>query len=353
MTRADLQRALANSNVLAFLRTIREGESRQDDRAYYMRYGGAGKPPAYFDSLEKHPRIFELTPSGQKSSAAGAYQATFTTWTEEQRKYGWEDFSQQSQDEFAVARIVYRGALESVLAGRFDEACAKCRNEWTSLPGGAEANRATSRARETYLKWGGRLGAVQEPDAPAQEVKPMAIAPFIPLVLEGLSALIPALGKLGFGSGSEVAQRNVAAGAIVAEKLVEVTKAVNLQEAAEKIQSDPQMLAAAKEAVTEVVMQLTEVAGGIGQARKDAMLSDGDWRKVVFTFPFLLGIVLVPLIYMVVAAALVRVEWLATFTDDARMMVITAVINLALGSLIGYAYGTSMSSARKDQLLAK
>jgi hypothetical protein len=323
-----------------------------------MRYGGVGKPPAYFDSLDAHPRIFEPTPSGQKSSAAGAYQATYTTWSEEQRKYGWQDFSEQSQDEFAVARIVFRGALESVIAGRFDEACAKCHNEWTSLPGGAEANRATSRARETFLKWGGRLAEVQVPDAEhPQEVKPMApLLALLSTILDGLASLIPALSNLGFGSGSEVAKRNVAAGQIVAEKLVEVTKAVNLQDAAEKIQQDPQILNEARQVVQQVAVDLglMEVAGGIGQARKDAMLADGDWRKVVYSFPFMLGAVLIPLIYFVVIAALLKVEWLATFTDDARMMVITAVINLALGSLIGYAYGTTIGSARKDQaLLAK
>jgi muramidase (phage lysozyme) len=355
VTREDLQRALADANVAAFLRTIREGESSQEPIAYRMRYGGVGKPPAFFDDLSQHPRIFEPTPSGQKSSAAGAYQATFTTWNEEQRKYGWQDFSEQSQDEFAVARIVYRGALESVIAGHFDEACAKCRLEWTSLPGGAEANRATSRARQTYLKWGGRLGEVQEP-APKPEGTIMApLIALIPTILEGLSSLIPALSNLGFGSGSEVAKRNVAAGQIVADKLIEVTKAVNLQEAAEKIQQDPQILSDARQVVTQVVidMGLMEVAGGIGQARKDAMSADGDWRKVVFSFPFLLGAMLIPLIYAVVIAALLKVEWLATFTDDARMMVITAVINLALGSLIGYAYGTTIGSQKKDALLAR
>jgi hypothetical protein len=60
----------------------------------------------------------------------------------------------------------------------------------------------------------------------------------------------------------------------------------------------------------------------------------------------------IPLIYFVVIAALLKVEWLATFTDDARMMVITAVINLALGSLIGYAYGTTIGSQKKDAALA-
>jgi muramidase (phage lysozyme) len=346
--------ALQDTNVLAFLHVIREGESSQEPIAYRMRYGGVGKPPVFFDDLSQHPRIFEPTPSGQKSSAAGAYQATFTTWNEEQRKYGWQDFSEQSQDEFAVARIVYRGALESVISGRFDEACAKCRLEWTSLPGGAEANRATSRARQTYLKWGGRLAEVQEP-APKPEGKIMApLIALIPTILEGLSSLIPALSNLGFGSGSEVAKRNVAAGQIVAEKLIEVTKAVNLQEAAEKIQRDPQILAAARDVVAEVVFQIGEAGGGgLDGARKAAQVADGDWRKVMFSAPFMLAMGVLPLIYAVVLAALLKFSWLAEITSEVRTGVITSVTGLILGSLMGYFYGTSASSAKKDAALAK
>jgi hypothetical protein len=319
-----------------------------------MRYGGVGKPPAFFDDLSKHPRIFEPTPSGQKSSAAGAYQATFTTWNEEQRKYGWQDFSEQSQDEFAVGRIVHRGALESVIAGRFDEACAKCRLEWTSLPGGAEANRATSRARQTYLKWGGRLGEVQEP-APKPEGTIMApLIALIPTILEGLSSLIPALSNLGFGSGSEVAKRNVAAGQIVADKLIEVTKAVNLQEAAEKIQQDPQILAAARDVVAEVSFRSARLAGPGWMAPERPLrrlMAIGG--RVMFSAPFMLAMGVLPLIYAVVLAALLKFSWLAEITSEVRTGVITSVTGLALGSLMGYFYGTSASSAKKDAALAK
>jgi uncharacterized membrane protein len=60
---------------------------------------------------------------------------------------------------------------------------------------------------------------------------------------------------------------------------------------------------------------------------------------------------LIPLVWFVVLASLLKFEWLAAFTDDQRIMVLAAVINLGLGSLIGFAFGTSVGSQRKDQLL--
>ncbi len=108
MNRAILQEALKDARVRAFLRVIREGESGQTASAYRMRYGGAGSAPKYFDDLSQHPKIFEQTPDGLRSSAAGAYQATWTSWVETASLWGLPDFSEQSQDEFAVARIIFR-----------------------------------------------------------------------------------------------------------------------------------------------------------------------------------------------------------------------------------------------------
>ena len=47
---------------------------------------------------------------------------------------GLRDFSPASQDLFAVGRIAARGALDDVLAGRFEKAIKKVANEWASMP---------------------------------------------------------------------------------------------------------------------------------------------------------------------------------------------------------------------------
>ena len=150
MTRDDLLRLSINTNVAAFLRVIRERESSQDDSAYSVINGGA-----HFESFARHPYKGQRTPPGR---AAGAYQYIASTWGDVEAQYSMPDFSPRSQDAGAVARLIYRGALEDVLAGRFAAAVARCRHEWTSLPGASESSTSWTmdRALAVYRKWGGR-----------------------------------------------------------------------------------------------------------------------------------------------------------------------------------------------------
>lgn len=367
MDRAVLRAALEDVRVRAFLRVIREGESGQTASAYRMRYGGAGSAPKYFDDLTKHPKIFEQTPDGLRSSAAGAYQATWTTWIETASLWGLPDFSEQSQDEFAVARVIYRDALEDVKAGRFEEACRKCSTEWTSLPGGAEENAATKRARETWEKWLGILDqadplstenygdAVTEstirpiPSADEQEEHNMA-APLIPIAIAAAQAflprlveLIPALGA-AFGSGSEVQKRNVAAASMVADAVTRTVQAPNLQAAIEELERNPAKLAEARAAVADILPTLVEAGGGgIKGARDNAAAQSGDWRKLVFSLPFVGILVFVPTIWAVVAAAVFSAPWLLPLDAQMRGTVIGFVMGTIAGGIIMYVYGASMT----------
>lgn len=372
-TREDLRAALSHPNVQAFLRAIREGESSQAEIAYRMRYGGHGNRPVIFDDLSQHPKVFEPTArSGLNSSAAGAYQATWTTWREEQRKYGWPDFSPASQDEFAVARLVYRGALEAVEAGRFEEACRLCASEWTSLPGGEEENAATARARETYTSWGGKFAQdAPRPEEPADALGPDPItfnpdsldtehydapteapmpAPLIPIAVAAAQAflprlveLIPALGT-AFGSGSEVQKRNVAAAALVAKAVQDTVAAPNLQTAMEVIEQDPQALARVREVVQDLIPTLTEAGGGgIKGARDAAASQSGDWRKLFFSLPFVGLLAFVPLAWLVVIASVFKAPWLIEMDSQLRGTVIGFVMGTLAGSIVSYIYGSSMT----------
>ena len=151
MTRDDLLRIAAEPNVAAFLRVIRERESSQDDSAYSVLNGGA-----HFDSFARHPFEGQRTPPGK---AVGAYQFIASTFDEVQRQYGLPDFSPASQDAGAVARLIYRGALDDVIAGRFSDAVTKCRKEWTSLPGAAESSAGwtMAKAQAVFTRYGGTL----------------------------------------------------------------------------------------------------------------------------------------------------------------------------------------------------
>lgn len=393
MDPADLRAALSHPNVAAFYMAVRAGESSLGDDAYRMRYNGPGKKPAFFDSFADHPRIFVDTGKGTKSSAAGAPQATATTWDEERAKYGWKDFSPQSQDEFYVARLVYRKALDAVKSGRFDEACRLCKNEWTSLPGGPEENSATSKARETYLEWGGQLkappkfqdildaidkpfdpdtlstehygDAVTEstirpiPSADEQEEHNMA-APLIPIAIAAAQAflprlveLIPALGA-AFGSGSEVQKRNVAGAAMIADAVTKTVGEKNLQAAIEELERNPAKLAEARAAVADILPTLIEAGGGgIKGARDNAAAQSGDWRKLIFSLPFVGIILFTPAIWAVVAASVFKAPWLLEMDPQLRGTVIGFVMGTLAGSICGYVFGSSMTKAPAQPFTAR
>jgi muramidase (phage lysozyme) len=349
VTRDDILHAIQDPNLLAFLHVIREGETNQTDDAYRELFGGE-----LFDYFGDHPRkLITKTLGGKEitSSAAGAYQFIRSTWDGLVRQYGFKDFSPINQDLGAVALIAEKKALPLITEGRIREAIARCASVWASLPGSqyGQPTQKLEKALAVYREYGGSLVA-EAPSSPAvpASTKEVTMAPLIIPILSAISSIIPALGKLGFGSGSEVAQRNVAAGAMVAEKIVEVTNSVNLQEAAEKVQSDPAALAAAKAAVQEVIALVEVGDGGIGAARKTAT----DPAQIPFykNPAFIIAALLTPLIYMVAVEILFNPSG-QTWSDDIKMMFVTAIVSGLLGSVTGFFLGSSLGSQKKDAAL--
>ena len=363
MTRDDLLAALTHDNVQAFLRVIRQGESSQDDNAYRTIFGGKlfDVPPW------EHPNEL-VRLNGLQSTAAGAYQFLARTWYSLVKQYGFPDFSPSSQDQAAVALIAGRGALDDVIAGRLDAAILKCAKEWASLPGSlyGQPTQTLKDCREIFAAYGGReapSSPVSQPDGPsssqkvdqssykvAQEVKPMPaiLAALLPTILQSIPQLISVFGS---GNDSEVAKRNQAAGVIVADTLVKATNAVNLEDAVTKIQSDPQALAAAHDAVNDLLPRLVEAGGGgIDGARK----ASADPSQLPFykqpAFVFLVAAT--PLVYMLAVSVLFGVGG-GTWSDDAKMMVATGILGVLTGGG-AYFWGSSVGSSKKtDALVAK
>lgn len=143
--------ALAHPNVQAMLRVIRTGEGTADANGYRRLFGGK-----LFDSYADHPRV-KVSASGYTSTAAGAYQALASSWDETKRIMQLPDFSPASQDLFALGRIAARGALDDVIAGRFDAALKKISREWASLPYSpyGQPTLSLDRARSLYAMNGG------------------------------------------------------------------------------------------------------------------------------------------------------------------------------------------------------
>ena len=173
-------------------------------------------------------------------------------------------------------------------------------------------------------------------------------APLIPIfaaLLPEIVKLIPQLGSL-FGSGSEVATRNIAAATAVANAVTSATNSPNLQAAVEAMQSDPEALRAAQVAVVELWPSITESGGGgIKAAREfaEAHMQGRGGRIIENVTYAALGFLLIA---NSLAAA---VFWIK---DDSSLVntVIQADIGTALMAL-GFWLGTSMSSQRKDSAI--
>ncbi len=140
------------NNLRAFLIMIQYAEGTYGANAYRMLYGGQ-----LFDSYAWHPNR-AITKGGITSTAAGAYQILYRTWSG-LSALALQDFSPASQDKAAVELIRRRGALEDVVAGRFSEAIYKCRKEWASLPGAAygQHERSLVSLAQVYQYAGGRI----------------------------------------------------------------------------------------------------------------------------------------------------------------------------------------------------
>lgn len=135
----------------AFLTAMRGGES---GGRYNVMYGGKT-----FDNFADHPRqpqpIMSGPNAGNVSTAAGADQFLARTWDEAKNALGLTDFSPRSQDRAAVwlAERDYktrtgRNLWEDIESakdnpGKLNYVGGVLSKTWTSLPGGAEPNRAT------------------------------------------------------------------------------------------------------------------------------------------------------------------------------------------------------------------
>lgn len=362
MDSIDLIAALDHPNVRAFLRMLRHGEGTAGEDGYRVQFGGG-----LFDSFADHPRQAITRSLGGKaitSTAAGAYQFLQRTWDGLVKQYGFADFGPKNQDLGAVALIAGRGALQDVMAGRFEQAVAKCNREWASLPGSPYGQPVVTmaRARQEYEAHGGQyadpaptaatpgLARFINPEALAADTitpKETTMAPFIAAVLPSLIDLVPKLGKL-FSSGSETAERNVKAAEIVVAAAKEAIGARNEQELLETIKADPNASALVRQAIEAKWFEISEVGGGVQAARaaNERFLQPGSagfWLNPAFW----LSMVMLGMPFML----LVDVFFIHpdAYDGNLRVQIVTGVL-MVISIVGGYWLGTSFSSQRKTEL---
>ena len=232
----------------------------------------------------------------------------------------------------AVAQRAIGAQPIDTSAGSVDSAPADQHIEDTTMPSSMPAGDAP----------------MPEPDpAPApqpQPQEPRHMAPIITALLPSLVAAIPKLGAL-FGSGSEVAQRNVKAAEIAFAVAKDALSAPNEQAVIERVQADPQAAASVRQAVEAHWYAITEAGGGgIDGARKAdlAQQSGGDIRK---SASFWIALLLLPMPYMLVAS-LIGLIGTATWSDDVRAGLAGSLISAVIGGLVGYYYGQTTTRNR-------
>jgi muramidase (phage lysozyme) len=115
----------ANPNVTRFLDFLAKAEG-----ADWNTIVGGGK----FSDFSQHPNVVGLRTAEGPSTAAGRYQITGTTYRDVAPKLGITDFSQDSQNQIAIELMRRNGALDDVMAGRFEPAIQKLGKVWASLP---------------------------------------------------------------------------------------------------------------------------------------------------------------------------------------------------------------------------
>jgi muramidase (phage lysozyme) len=152
---------LSNKNVQAFLRVIRFAEGTAGANGYRTMFGGK-----LFDVSNgwQHPNIrvpFTDNRTGKTnySTAAGAYQFLYSTWSSKRSQLNLADFSPENQDLAALQLIADKSALEDVKAGRFSVAIDKVKKVWASLPGAGyqQPEKSLAALTERYKYEGGNL----------------------------------------------------------------------------------------------------------------------------------------------------------------------------------------------------
>lgn len=396
----DCRAALLDPNVQAFLRVIRNGESSQDDMAYRWLYGSTVAKPILMSSFADHPRVktyekydgqFIKNGKLDYTTAAGAYQIVATTWdTTIQSALSLPDFTPASQDLAAVYLLIYRKALDHVLAGRFAEACAACQKEWVSMPGanvGDQPTKSATSALAVFRKYGGKLNdelvtRAQSSNIAATDYQAKEDAtagnpneypqeqPMIPALLVGLaSSLIDAFMPLA----KEKLTKEIARHTDRPEVADQVSAAIIASAQAATGKSDPiEAVAAAradKAAMDQVqTSALDEIAKMAPVLDRLASLDAAQWaaeeasratarqhndgEQLLIDMPWLKlrFIHLLSLMFVSYCGWFVTVNW-KDLTPELRGAVITLMIIAGWNGVRDYWMGSSRSSSAKDAVI--
>ncbi|WP_075338436.1 glycoside hydrolase family 24 protein [Yersinia enterocolitica] len=132
---SDLNNLVDDPNVRQYLDVLSkaEGTASYANSGYNTMFGG----DQFYDSSD-HPRqlkdFTQTDGTTNKTSAAGRYQFTSSSWDDAAKALNLTDFSPRSQDLAALFLIQRAGQLENVTNGNFADATNGLGGVWASLP---------------------------------------------------------------------------------------------------------------------------------------------------------------------------------------------------------------------------
>lgn len=396
MTLDQLREALGHQNVKAFGRVVRQGESSQEEIAYRMRF-----PGKLFEGFDQHPQIMEPIPwkPGEQSSAAGAYQITWTTHRGLMRKYSLgPGFSPAEQDLLFVCLLDDCGALPYVLSGQFERAiheCVKGPVIWTSLPGGTENPQAMAKAKRVYEQYGGTYGEapiedkstdlpVSEPTMPIQDVFQSVLKvagtvdPKISILMGLANGIVNTFQPLAQEKLSQELGRHTNSPEIagqMASNIMDTVKTVlklpqnssDIQAAAKyetEVAKNPGLARAVEEPTLKDLADMMPTIKALDElasqrlkdedASRDAALGRGmriqeggpPWENPTFILAAFVLILVAYVVYRVLGEK-------AGFSTDMQAFVIGAVVGTAFTSVLSFFFGSSRSSGSKDAVISE
>lgn len=343
MTLAEYLRLLDVKNVEAFLAVIRVGEGTADQDGYRRIFGGQ-----LFTDFSDHPGIAVTKSMKGKqwtSTAAGAYQFLKSTWRECQKALSLPDFSPTSQDIAALFLIKRRGALDDVIAGRFEAAVKKCNREWASLPGSpyGQPTKTMADALDTYVKHGGTF----DPREKEQDM-----APFVQAALPMLIEAAPALIRI-FGNG-EQSEKNAKAMELAANIAKEVTAQPTIEGAANAIQTDPQAAAAYREAIHQRWGDLVALAIQVSEAEDKSRAAALDRNLTLAKASGGRWLWLLGLVAAIVVIASYLITWRVLFgevtlSDETKALLIGQVVIFGFATVLAFLFGSNIQNRLNDQ----
>jgi hypothetical protein len=203
---------------------------------------------------------------------------------------------------------------------------------------------------------GDTIAPVHIPTPQSAPEKPKEARPMLPIlaaILPSLFSAAPDLIRL-FGGGGAMTERNAKVAEQVAQVAIKVTGAVNEQEAAQKIQTDPDAAAAFKAAVAEnfdqwmgMMVKFAELDEASRAKAREFAVTYGR-EPVLFRFTF---VELLSLLMLTVSAAGAGWVLYSDFPGEIKGAVVTMILIGGWNGVKEFWLGSSMGSMKKDQTI--